>query len=51
LPLSPVAGELGMAALPAVYYALLVAVLVLYGIALVVARRRYDRRRKIRFAA
>ncbi|WP_016906302.1 magnesium-translocating P-type ATPase [Streptomyces xiaopingdaonensis] len=47
LPLSPLAPPLGMTGLPPLYYALLVPVLGLYAAALVVARRRYERRREL----
>lgn len=45
LPLSPLGPLLGMAALPALYYPLLVVVLGLYAWGLGTARRRYDGRR------
>ncbi|MER6980539.1 hypothetical protein ABT317_27105, partial [Streptomyces carpinensis] len=45
LPPSPLGPVLGLTALPAVYYLLLTAVLVLYGVGLVAARARYERRR------
>nr|WP_308288070.1 magnesium-translocating P-type ATPase [Streptomyces corallincola] len=44
LPASPLGPPLGLTALPAVYYALLGAVLALYAAALVVAGNRYERR-------
>ncbi|MGW1213731.1 magnesium-translocating P-type ATPase [Streptomyces sp. NPDC002499] len=44
LPPSPLGAMLGLTALPAVYYLLLAAVLVLYAGALLAARRRYERR-------
>ncbi|MBH1937069.1 magnesium-translocating P-type ATPase [Streptomyces sp. AV19] len=43
LPLSPLGPALSMTGLPAVSYALLAGVLVVYGVGLVVARRRYER--------
>ncbi|MFF2508964.1 magnesium-translocating P-type ATPase [Streptomyces sp. NPDC058067] len=43
LPLTPVAGPLGMTPLPPVYYALLAAVLALYALALTAVKRRYLR--------
>jgi Mg2+-importing ATPase len=45
LPLSPLGPPLGMTALPALYYLLLVAVLGLYAVGLVATRSRYERRR------
>ncbi|GAA2927120.1 hypothetical protein GCM10020221_23840 [Streptomyces thioluteus] len=45
LPLSPLGPVLSMTGLPAVSYVLLAGVLVVYGVGLVVARRRYERRR------
>ncbi|MFK8848015.1 cation transporting ATPase C-terminal domain-containing protein [Streptomyces sp. Ac-502] len=44
LPPSPLGPLLGMAALPPLYYGLLAAVLVLYGIGLAWAKDRYDRK-------
>jgi Mg2+-importing ATPase len=44
LPLSSLAGALGLITLPVTYYVLLTAVLTLYGLALGVARSRYERR-------
>ncbi|MFK4103764.1 magnesium-translocating P-type ATPase [Streptomyces sp. NPDC019531] len=44
LPASPPGAALGLSALPAVYYALLAAVLALYAVALWTARKRYERR-------
>ncbi|MEU9347705.1 magnesium-translocating P-type ATPase [Streptomyces sp. NPDC048278] len=44
LPPSPLGPPLGLTALPAVYYLLLVAVLVLYAAGLLAARARYERR-------
>ncbi|MEV0634270.1 magnesium-translocating P-type ATPase [Streptomyces sp. NPDC050619] len=44
LPPSPLGASLGMTALPAAYYLLLVAVLGLYALALTAARVRHDRR-------
>ncbi|MEU7166968.1 magnesium-translocating P-type ATPase [Streptomyces morookaense] len=43
LPLSPVGPLLGMAVLPAMYYALLAVVLALYAVGLAAARARFDR--------
>lgn len=45
LPLSPLGPALGMSAPPPLYYALLAAVLSLYGIALATVRKRYSDRR------
>ncbi|MHB9861648.1 magnesium-translocating P-type ATPase [Streptomyces sp. YIM S03343] len=45
LPPSPLGRPLGLTALPAVYYLLLMAVLALYAAALLAARTRYGRRR------
>jgi Mg2+-importing ATPase len=45
LPLSPLGPLLGMAALPGLYYPLLLVVLGLYAVGLAAARRRYDSRR------
>ncbi|MGX4691133.1 magnesium-translocating P-type ATPase [Streptomyces sp. JNUCC 63] len=45
LPPSPLGSWLGLTALPAVYYLLLTAVLVLYAGGLLAARTRYERRR------
>jgi Mg2+-importing ATPase len=42
LPLSPLAHALGLSTLPLAYYPLLAVVLVLYGIALVTAKARYE---------
>ncbi|WP_320784737.1 magnesium-translocating P-type ATPase [Streptomyces sp. CRN 30] len=47
LPPSPLGPPLGLTALPAPYYPLLGAVLVLYAAALLAARRRYERRRAL----
>ncbi|MFF0014585.1 magnesium-translocating P-type ATPase [Streptomyces sp. NPDC005374] len=44
LPASPLGTPLGLSPLPAVYYALLAAVLALYAVALPMARTRYERR-------
>ncbi|MEU9172127.1 magnesium-translocating P-type ATPase [Streptomyces sp. NPDC048420] len=44
LPATPPGAALGLTALPAVYYALLAAVLALYAVALTAARKRYERR-------
>ncbi|MEU3843172.1 HAD-IC family P-type ATPase [Streptomyces sp. NPDC028635] len=48
LPPSPLGPALGLTALPAVYYALLAAVLAVYAVFLLAARARYERRCRTR---